>query len=40
MRGFLEERPGLPGFLRDKVLQSADPVFRAARIARDSAGEG
>jgi aminopeptidase N len=32
VRRFLEERPEYPEFLADKVLQAADPVFRAARI--------
>ena len=38
VRRYLEGNPGLAGFLRDKVLQSADPVFRAARISGASAG--
>ncbi len=33
IRRHLEENPYLSGFLRDKVLQSADPLFRAARIS-------
>ncbi len=32
IRRFLEERPDYPEFLEDKLLQAADPVFRAARI--------
>ena len=40
VRRYLEENPGLPRFLRDKVLQSADPVFRAARISGQGAASG
>ncbi len=32
VRTFLDERPGYPPPLRLKILQSADPVFRAVRI--------
>ncbi len=32
VRGFLEERPDLPPRLRGKLLQAADPLFRAAAI--------
>lgn len=38
VRRYLEGHPELPGFLRDKVLQSADPVFRAARISEGDGG--
>ena len=38
VRRYLEENPGLAGFLRDKVLQSADPVYRAARISGAGGG--
>ena len=32
VRGFLEDRPDLPPRLRGKLLQAADPLFRAAAI--------
>lgn len=33
VEGFLEENPDLPPRLRGKLLQAADPLFRAARIS-------
>jgi aminopeptidase N len=39
VRDFLEEHPELSTHLRRKVLQSSDPVFRAARIRAD-VGDG
>ena len=35
VRRFLEDRPGYPPRLRQIVLQSADELFRAARLASD-----
>lgn len=32
VRGFLDERPDYPPRLRAKILQAADPVFRAAEL--------
>ncbi len=32
---FLVGHPGYPGRLRGKILQSADPLFRAAAILHD-----
>ncbi|HKJ47324.1 MAG TPA: M1 family aminopeptidase [Balneolales bacterium] len=32
VRTFLKKRPDYPHFLKDKILQAADPLFRAARI--------
>lgn len=38
VRRFLEQRPGYSAQLRMKILQAADPMFRANRINPDSAG--
>ena len=38
VRRFLEQRPGYSAQLRMKILQAADPMFRANRINPDRAG--
>lgn len=37
VREFLAARPDYPRRLREKILQSADPLFRAAEASRDAA---
>ncbi len=39
VRGFLEARPDYNAQLRLKILQAADPVFRAERIRAQAAGD-
>ncbi len=35
VRNFLKSRPNYPHFLRDKILQAADPLFRASSVVKD-----
>lgn len=34
VRDFLKDRPNYPHFLKDKILQAADPLFRASSVVK------